>query len=96
MATNRRDELKELLDDPSETPENEYKSWLDLTNPEQRADLARHVAALCNHGGGKIIFEFTDDLQYAGPNPHATSRIDRDTDREEISGASLSVRGLHG
>ena len=79
MVDRRRDELRELLDDPNETLENEYKSWVDLKNLEVRADIARHIAALANHGGGRIILGFTDDLKYAGSNPHPSSSWDRDT-----------------
>ena len=76
---NRRDELRELVDDPNETLENEYKSWLDLDDVEVRADLARHISALANHGGGRIVVGFTDELKYAGPNSYSGTRWDRDT-----------------
>jgi predicted HTH transcriptional regulator len=67
-----RDELSELVDSPNETLEVEYKSWLNLADDnEARADLARHIAALSNHGGGHIVFGFTDDLRFAGTNPHS-------------------------
>src|ERR1051326_7461214 len=46
-------ELQELVDQPAETLEAEYKSWLDLSANAVKADLARHIAALANHGGGK-------------------------------------------
>lgn len=49
-------ELQGIVDDPNETLATEYKSWLDLLdNPEARADTARHIAALANHGGGTIM-----------------------------------------
>jgi predicted HTH transcriptional regulator len=65
-------ELRELVDHPNETLDCEYKSWLDLsTDNTARADLARHIAALANHGGGQLVFGFKDqDLTYAGPKPH--------------------------
>jgi len=78
MPINRRDELKELVDEPNETLDDEYKSWLDLSGPEGRANLARHIAALANHGGGRIVFGFTDQLAYAGPNTNPTPLLDRD------------------
>jgi len=79
MPTKRQDELRELVDDPNETLENEYKSWLDLSDPETRAGLARHLSALANHGGGRIVVGFSDDLNYAGPNPYSGVSWDRDS-----------------
>jgi hypothetical protein len=75
---NRRNELQEVVDEPNETLENEYKSWLDLNQPEARASLARHIAALANHGGGRIIFGINDQMKYAGPCPNANSLLDHD------------------
>jgi hypothetical protein len=71
MANKRQDELRELLDDPNETLENEYKSWLDLKTLVVPANLARHISALANHGGGRIILGFNDDLEYSGSDPHS-------------------------
>jgi hypothetical protein len=79
MPAKRQDELRELVDDPNETLENEYKSWLDLSDPETRAGLARHLSALANHGGGRIVVGFSDDLKYAGPNPYSAVSWDRDS-----------------
>jgi hypothetical protein len=78
-VANRRNELQELIDDPNETLENEYKSWIDLSQPETRANLARHIAALANHGGGRIIFGLTDQLKFAGACPYADSLLDHDS-----------------
>jgi hypothetical protein len=78
MAAEPRLELRELVDSPTETLEVEYKSWLNLEDGESRADVARHIAALANHGGGRIVFGFTDDMAFAGPNPHPKPAIDRD------------------
>jgi predicted HTH transcriptional regulator len=70
-------ELQELVDAPNETLGVEYKSGLDLSNQEARADLARHIAAIANHGGGYIVFGFDDlTLQYVA-SPFAKA-IDRD------------------
>src|ERR1700722_2574690 len=73
-----RNDLQELVDSPNETLHVEYKSWLDLSQNEVRADLARHIAALANHGGGTIIFGITDAMQAAGANPFPKVSIDRD------------------
>ena len=52
--------LQELVDAPNETLGVEYKSWLDFNSNEVRADVARHIAAVANHGGGYIVFGFDD------------------------------------
>jgi hypothetical protein len=56
MAPNVRSDFQELIDSPNETLGVEYKEWLDLNDSEARADLARHIAALANHGGGGYRF----------------------------------------
>jgi hypothetical protein len=72
-------ELQELVDSPNETLEVEYKAWLDLSGDNSpRADLARHIAALANHGGGKIVFGFNDDMTICGSNPQSSVVYDRD------------------
>jgi len=74
------DELQEFVDNPDETLETEYKSWLDLINDtEARADLARHIAALANFGGGRIVVGFTDAMTSAGANSFPGVLYDRDT-----------------
>jgi hypothetical protein len=78
MAAFDNAQYKALLDDPNETLEVEYKEWLELSNNEVRADLARHIAALANYGGGSIVFGFTNALQFAGPNPFLSPSCDRD------------------
>jgi predicted HTH transcriptional regulator len=70
------DDLTDLLDSPSETLAVEYKSKLDLSDARSRANLARHVAALANHGGGYLVFGFDDDLTRAVETEF--SNIDRD------------------
>ena len=80
MPTPLRTELQELIDSPNETLEAEYKSWLDLANDlEARADLARHIAALANYGGGTIVFGFTNAMLPAGGSPFPRVSIDRDS-----------------
>jgi hypothetical protein len=54
-------ELQVLVDAPCRTLEVEYKSWRNLNNAEDRAELARDIAALANHGGGHVIFGFHPD-----------------------------------
>src|SRR5258708_10096553 len=54
-------DLTLLLADPSNERLNaEYKAWLDLSEPQTRAKLARHLAALCNFDGGYVVFGVDD------------------------------------
>lgn len=48
MAAPTRSELQDLVDAPNETLAVEYKSWLDFSLADVRADLARHIAAQGN------------------------------------------------
>lgn len=50
--------LADFLADPRETPEVELKQWLDLSKPENRGKIARHLMALANYGGGWLQFGF--------------------------------------
>jgi len=54
------DDLSALITSKSEALEVEYKSWIDTTDGIAAAKLARHLAALCNHGGGYLIFGVDD------------------------------------
>jgi hypothetical protein len=54
-------ELQALVDTPCRTLDVEYKSWRNLANSEDRAELARDIAALANHGGGHVVFGFDQD-----------------------------------
>lgn len=49
-------DLQILLTSRSEALDVEYKAWHDTSLTESGAKLARHLAALCNHGGGYLIF----------------------------------------
>jgi hypothetical protein len=76
MATTEFNDLSELVDDPVEREAVEYKVSLDLTDPAAKAKLARHIAALANFGGGKIVLGFNDDLT---PSDSPPPPINRDT-----------------
>lgn len=52
--------LLQILTGRSEDLGVEYKAWMDTSVPETRAKLARHVAALANHGGGYLVFGVDD------------------------------------
>lgn len=73
------DELQDLVDAPRETLAAEYKDWLDLDDNIARANLARHLAALCNFGGGYVVFGFSDDLVPTGRNPFPEASYSRDS-----------------
>jgi hypothetical protein len=50
-----------LLTDPHEDLNVEYKCWLDLSDQESKAVLAKAMIALANHGGGFVVIGFKDD-----------------------------------
>ncbi|HET8997832.1 MAG TPA: hypothetical protein VFN42_14280, partial [Acetobacteraceae bacterium] len=51
-------DLQDLIEDPCRSLEVEYKGWRNLNHAEDRAELARDIAALANHGGGYVVFGF--------------------------------------
>ena len=53
-------DIQDLVNGPCRALEVEYKSWRNLDHPEDRAELARDIAALANHGGGFIVFGFNE------------------------------------
>jgi len=54
------EELQPLLGEPREDLAVEYKTWLDLSNNEDKARIAKAAIALANHGGGFIVIGFED------------------------------------
>lgn len=53
--------LADLLRDPRETLEVELKGWLDVGNDvKHKATLAKELIALANHGGGYVVFGFSE------------------------------------
>ena len=61
-------DLQSLVDTPCRTLDVEYKSWRNLKHIEDRAELARDIAALANHGGGHIVFGFHEGTLAAEDN----------------------------
>ncbi len=55
-------ELLALVDFPVEDLSTEIKDWLDLSQRPVRGDLARELIALGNHGGGCVLFGFSETL----------------------------------
>ena len=52
--------LERYLVNPTEDLDIEYKGWLDLRKNPDKANLAKAVIALANHGGGVIVLGFED------------------------------------
>lgn len=71
-------DLADLVDFPRETVDIELKEWLDLEEPVAKAKIARHIAALANHGGGYLIFGSRDDLSIAANRPPDLGQFTRD------------------
>lgn len=72
-------DLTDLVDNPREALDIELKSWLDLSNNVNKANIARHIAALCNHGGGYLVFGFCDDFSVAPERPASLDAYNHDT-----------------
>ena len=72
-------ELRDLVEAPRERLDAEYKAWLDLSDNETRAKIARHICALANFGGGYLVFGINDDMTPAGSPPAGAGQYDQDT-----------------
>jgi transcriptional regulator with XRE-family HTH domain len=53
-------QLRQLVDSPREDLAIEIKDWLDLSDRVVQGDLARELIGLANHGGGFLLFGFSD------------------------------------
>lgn len=75
------DDLSPLISDPREDLSTEYKQWLDLSESEHKATLAKAAIAIANHGGGFIVIGFSDDNQQlqSETKPENIAEIDQDT-----------------
>ena len=65
-------DLSDLVENLREDLGIECKAWLDLTENLQRAKIARHLAALANHGGGYLVLGVSDDLT---PDQHRPTDV---------------------
>ena len=70
------DALRLLIVDPNEDLGTEYKAKVNLETTLGRAKLAKHLAALANHGGGYLVVGFDDDLKPEHPRPALPNRDD--------------------
>ncbi len=78
-AADERSDLTDLVDYPRETLDIELKEWIDLSDKVAQAKLAKHIAALANHGGGYLVFGFCDDESIAPDRPADLASYSRDT-----------------
>lgn len=53
-------DLGDLINEPRETLDVEVKDWLDLTDSDHRAMIAKEIIALANHGGGFLVIGFEE------------------------------------
>lgn len=70
-----------LLVDPHESLAVEIKGWLDLSNDEDKANLACAMIAIANSGGGHIILGFSENRGAwtpAGSRPNDLDRYTQD------------------
>lgn len=87
MASNISD-LVDMLDSPVEDEAHEYKCWMDLEDEKVKRDIAKHIAALANFGGGFLVFGFHDsDLR---PDTAVPTNFDKTFNRDYIN---LSIVG---
>jgi len=80
-------QLTEFLRRPREDLDIEVKGWLDLTDNEDRATLAKAVIALANHGGGHLVIGLEEDAgQFvpAGGRPPDLSGFSPDSVQDAI------------
>jgi predicted HTH transcriptional regulator len=76
-------DLVSLLLGDSEDLGVEYKAWMDLQPGDARAELAKDLAALSNHGGGYLLFGVDDKTR----KPQGVSNFDlNDFGEDAIAG----------
>ena len=75
-----RSDLQPLISEPREDLAVEYKTWLDITQEEGKATLAKACIALANHGGGFLIIGFDEhaDSLISILRPAGVSEITQD------------------
>jgi len=63
----------------------EYKNWLDLETPEGKADLAKALIAIANHGGGYVILGYKDKAGNLKPDENRPVNLNKYS-QENING----------
>ena len=62
---NQKRRLTDLVENPRETLDVELKDWLDLRgSQEHKAQLAKALLALANHGGGYLLIGFEEIIKF--------------------------------
>ena len=102
MAKHNSDRLRELLEEPRETLDVEVKEWLDLTDNDHRALVAKQIIALANHGGGYLVIGFEEmadgSFNAARPRPPHLNAWSQDAIQSIISkyiDTSVQCRVVH-
>jgi hypothetical protein len=75
-------DLQRLLDAPREHLSIEIKGWLNLEDELDRANLAKAMLALANHGGGLVLIGWTEhegNWRPDEPRPQALSMYSQDS-----------------
>src|SRR5580704_9030084 len=67
--------LQDLLAYPREELDVELKGWLDPNDLGHKADLAKALIALTNHGGGHVVIGFREAGQWE-PDPSRPQNLD--------------------
>ncbi len=78
--------LERFILNPIEDLDAEYKGWLDLRVERDRANLAKAVIALANHGGGVIVlgFEELSTGLVARPKPTGIPDVTQDSVNDAV------------
>lgn len=84
MATSGTEDQRweDLLINPREEVHREIKSWLDLSDNDEKANLAKAMLALANSGGGQILVGYEEVGETWQPDtsrPHSIDHYDQDT-----------------
>ena len=75
-----RPDLQDLIENPPERLDVELKDWIDIANDRlAQANIARHFAALANHGGGYLLFGFHDNRTPNPSSPFPLKTFERDS-----------------
>ncbi len=74
----------DILSNPSEELDVEYKDWLDLSGNRHKAKLAKAMLALHNHGGGRIVLGFREVAHVPAPNPQDSPESPREKYSQDI------------
>jgi hypothetical protein len=69
------EELQELVRTPREDLDIELKQWMDITDKNVQAKMAKELLALRNHGGGYLVIGFKDEHP-AVPDPARPANLD--------------------